>query len=38
VDWYLANIDWCEAVRQRAGYGGERMGSAMAETAASSAS
>ena len=27
-----------EAVRQRAGYGGERMGSAMAETAASSAS
>jgi dTDP-glucose 4,6-dehydratase len=38
VDWYLANNDWCEAVRQRAGYGGERMGSTMAETAASSPS
>jgi dTDP-glucose 4,6-dehydratase len=38
VDWYLANIDWCEAVRQRAGYGGERMGSTTAETAASSPS
>jgi dTDP-glucose 4,6-dehydratase len=38
VDWYLANIDWCEAVRHRAGYGGERMGSTTAETAASSPS
>ena len=26
VDWYLANLGWCEAVRQRAGYGGERIG------------
>jgi dTDP-glucose 4,6-dehydratase len=26
VDWYLANRDWCQAVRQRAGYGGERIG------------
>ncbi len=26
VDWYQANLDWCEAVRQRAGYGGGRLG------------
>ena len=26
VRWYLENLDWCEAVRSRAGYGGERMG------------
>ena len=26
VDWYLANLNWCEQVRQRAGYGGERIG------------
>jgi len=26
VDWYLANLAWCEAVRQRAGYGGGRLG------------
>lgn len=26
VDWYLANLDWCRQVRQRAGYGGERLG------------
>jgi dTDP-glucose 4,6-dehydratase len=28
VDWYLANLDWCELVRGRAGYGGERLGAA----------
>jgi dTDP-glucose 4,6-dehydratase len=28
VDWYLANLDWCEQVRGRAGYGGERLGAA----------
>ncbi len=26
VDWYLAHLDWCQAVRNRAGYGGERIG------------
>jgi dTDP-glucose 4,6-dehydratase len=26
VDWYLANLGWCDQVRQRAGYGGERIG------------
>ncbi|WP_411869376.1 dTDP-glucose 4,6-dehydratase [Vulcanococcus limneticus] len=26
VDWYLANLDWCQGVRNRAGYGGERIG------------
>ena len=26
VDWYLANLDWCAAVRDRAGYSGERIG------------
>jgi dTDP-glucose 4,6-dehydratase len=26
VDWYLANLGWCEVVRGRAGYGGERLG------------
>jgi dTDP-glucose 4,6-dehydratase len=26
VDWYLANLDWCERVRERAGYGGDRLG------------
>lgn len=28
VDWYLANLDWCELVRGRAGYGGERLSAA----------
>ena len=28
VDWYLANLEWCQRVRQRAGYGGERIGTA----------
>ena len=27
VRWTLANLAWCEMVRQRAGYGGERLGS-----------
>ena len=27
VRWHLANLDWCQQVRQRAGYGGERVGS-----------
>ena len=26
VDWYLAHLDWCSAVRERAGYGGGRLG------------
>jgi dTDP-glucose 4,6-dehydratase len=26
VDWYLNNLDWCNQVRQRAGYEGERIG------------
>jgi len=26
VRWYLSNVDWCEMVRQRAGYDGERIG------------
>jgi len=26
VRWYLEHLDWCEAVRNRAGYGGERIG------------
>ena len=26
VDWYLANRKWCEQVRGRASYGGERLG------------
>lgn len=26
VDWYLQSLRWCEAVRQRAGYSGERIG------------
>ena len=26
VRWYLAHLDWCQDVRQRAGYGGERIG------------
>ena len=26
VDWYLSNLGWCDQVRQRAGYGGERIG------------
>jgi len=25
VDWYLANLAWCQAVRERAGYGGGRL-------------
>ena len=27
VAWYLDHLDWCQAVRDRAGYGGERLGS-----------
>jgi len=30
VDWYLANLEWCAAVRDRAGYSGERIGVAPA--------
>ena len=26
LSWYLSNLDWCEMVRQRAGYDGERIG------------
>ena len=26
VRWYLENLSWCERVRQRAGYGGGRLG------------
>jgi len=26
VDWYLAQSDWCRAVRQRAAYDGQRLG------------
>jgi dTDP-glucose 4,6-dehydratase len=26
VDWYLAHLEWCDQVRERAGYGGERIG------------
>ena len=26
VRWYLSHLDWCLAVRNRAGYGGERIG------------
>ena len=26
VRWYLEHLDWCQQVRQRAGYGGERIG------------
>jgi dTDP-glucose 4,6-dehydratase len=26
VRWYLDHLDWCEQVRARAGYGGERIG------------
>ena len=26
VDWYLQNQPWCQGVRQRAGYAGERIG------------
>ena len=26
VRWYLDHLDWCAAVRDRAGYGGERIG------------
>ena len=26
VRWYLEHLDWCEAVRNRAGYSGERIG------------
>ncbi len=32
VDWYLANQDWCEAVRAR-GYDGQRLGLAAREAA-----
>jgi len=27
VRWYLNNLSWCQEVRDRAGYGGERIGS-----------
>ncbi|MEB3243984.1 MAG: dTDP-glucose 4,6-dehydratase [Cyanobacteriota bacterium] len=26
VRWYLNHLDWCQQVRERAGYGGERIG------------
>ena len=26
VDWYLQSLDWCDDVRQHAGYSGERIG------------
>ena len=26
VEWYLANLDWCEQVRKKTGYSGERLG------------
>lgn len=26
VDWFLDNLDWCDQVRERACYGGERIG------------
>ena len=26
VRWYLTHLDWCQAVRRRAGYSGERIG------------
>ena len=35
VRWYLENLDWCSAVRQRAGYAGERIGQARSVPAAS---
>ncbi len=28
VDWTLANLDWCEHGRGRAGFGGERLSGA----------
>jgi len=33
VDWYLANHKWCTAVRDRAGYSGERIGTQAAAQA-----
>ena len=30
VRWYLSNLDWCGAVRQRAGYDGGRIGTSSA--------
>jgi dTDP-glucose 4,6-dehydratase len=38
VDWYLANLDWSQTVRQRAGYGGERIGGVTEDKAASPSS
>ena len=26
VSWYLNNLEWCQQVRRRAGYSGERIG------------
>ncbi|MEN9878303.1 MAG: dTDP-glucose 4,6-dehydratase [Cyanobacteriota bacterium] len=31
VRWYLSNLDWCGAVRQRAGYDGGRIGAGSAD-------
>ena len=33
--WYLDHLYWCSAVRQRAGYAGERIGQARSVPAAS---
>ena len=35
VRWYLHHLVWCSAVRQRAGYAGERIGQARSVPAAS---
>jgi dTDP-glucose 4,6-dehydratase len=34
VRWYLEHLDWCKTVKERAGYGGERIGMDTAATAA----
>ncbi len=34
VRWYLEHLDWCKTVKERAGYGGERIGMDPAATAA----
>jgi dTDP-glucose 4,6-dehydratase len=35
VRWYLSNLDWCGAVRQRAGYDGGRIGAGSADAGGS---
>ena len=32
--WYLDHLDWCQQVRERAGYGGERIGTQAPASAA----